>query len=387
MMIQKNSLNAEDVRQMSETILREQLGMEVHGYKCTTAMVCNVLLKAAVEGISVESVCTDMDRQAVTGSNTIREHLNKLLRVEDLAQQEKAMNAALMSCIPTELPRQGREMALDYHDEPFYGKTVPLVHYACRGQAKEGTTHFYRLASLYVMWRQVRVTLALTYVLPQEETIKVVQRLVERMQQLGFRPGVLYLDKGFCSGPVIRYLQQQHVPAVIACPLRGQAEGKAEGKGGTRALCRGRKAYCTDYIFTDGVQVRLALYPSRVPDRTGKRRLKWLAFVLIHLDFSASKVYQRYRRRFGIESSYRQMGRVRVHTTSRNPAFRFFLLGLALLLLNIWVRLRWLATRLPAVGPARLDLDLFRLHRFIVFLRRAIEQAFGVVDAIPIYSW
>ena len=130
----------------------------------------------------------------------------------------------------------------------------------------------------------------------------------------------------------------------------------------------------------------MALYPSRVPDKTGKRRLKWLAFVIIHLDWSPKKVLQRYRRRFGIESSYRQLGRLRARTTSRNPALRFFLLGLALLLINVWVHLRWLVTRLPTVGPAQLDLERFRLHRFIVFLRRAIEHAFPPLDTIAVYS-
>jgi putative transposase len=126
--------------------------------------------------------------------------------------------------------------------------------------------------------------------------------------------------------------------------------------------------------------------PSRVPNETGRRRVKWLAFVVIHLDWSAKKVTQRYRRRFGIESSYRQFGRLRARTTSRNPAFRFLLLGLALLLLNIWVMLRFLATRLIQPGPTRLDEDLFRLHRFIAFLRRSIEKAFGTLDTIPIYA-
>ena len=97
-------------------------------------------------------------------------------------------------------------MALDLHDEPFYGKTPELRTYACRGEAKEGTTYFYRVASLYVMWRQVRVTLAMTYVLPEDSSLSIVQRLVQRMQHLGFVPGVLYMDKEFCEGPIVRYL-------------------------------------------------------------------------------------------------------------------------------------------------------------------------------------
>jgi putative transposase len=271
-------------------------------------------------------------------------------------------------------------MALDLHDEPFYGKTAELRTYACRSQAKEGTTYFYRLATLYVMWRQVRVTLAMTYVLPEDSNLSVVQRLTQRMGWLGFAPKVLYLDKEFCEGSIVRYLTKAKLPCVLACTIRGT-------HAGTQALCRGRKGYCTNYTFTDGTQARLAMMPSRVPDETGRRRVKWLAFVVIHLDWSAHKVYRRYRRRFGIESSYRQLDRLRARTTSRNPALRFLLLGLGFLLLNSWVMLRWFATRIIGRGPARWDEHLLRLHRFIAFLRRAIEQAFGTIDSIPIYSW
>lgn len=380
MIITKNALSAEEVRQMAESVLTEHLRIDIQGYSCNTAGVLNVLMKAAVEGISIESACADM--QEVASSNRIREQLNAVLDVSELRRHECEMNSGLAACIPDELPRIGRAMALDWHDEPFYGKTPELRLYACRGAAKAGTTHFYRIASLYVMWRQVRVTLALTYVLPEDSPAHVLQRLLERMQHLCFKPSVLYLDKGFCEGASIAYLERTHIPAVIACPIRGKA-----GKGGTRALCTGRKSYCTPYTFTDGTTVRLALVASLVPNETGKKRRKWLAFVLIHLDWSAKKTYLRYRRRFGIESAYRQFGRLRVRTTARNPALRFFVLALGFLLLNIWVRLRWLATRIREPGPARLHTDAFRLHRFIAFLRRAIEHAFGVLMAIPIYSW
>jgi len=220
----------------------------------------------------------------------------------------------------------------------------------------------------------------MTYVLPEDSNLSVVQRLLQRMQHLKFRPSVVYMDKEFCEGSVVRYLTAAHLPAVLACTVRGDG-------GGTRALCRGRKGYCTDYTFSDGTTARLALMPARVPDKSGRRHVKWLVFVVIHLDWSAKKVAQRYRRRFGIESTYRQLDPLRARTTSRNPALRFFLLGLGFLLLNIWVMLRFLATRLIARGPACWDADAFRLFRFIVFLRRAIEHALGTTDTIPIYSW
>ena len=128
--------------------------------------------------------------------------------------------------------------------------------------------------------------------------------------------------------------------------------------------------------------------PTLVRDKkTGKMQREWLVYVLIDLNWSAKQAQRRYRRRFGIESSYRQLGQVRAHTNSRNPALRFFFLALALLLLNIWVFLRCACTRLIANGPFRLDLNRFRLARFIAFLRRAIEQRYGTTMSIPIYSW
>jgi len=378
--IAKDRLNAEDVRELTERLLREQLSLQVEGYKITTSMVLNVLLKAAVEKRSIEAVCDDLTD--VVDSNTLREAVNRVLTVEDLHQHEAEFNAALAECIPSAMPRGGLEMAIDFHDEPFYGKSEALQAYTCRGEAHEGTTYFWRIASLYVIWRGVRITLALTYVLPKESGLDILQRLLKRGAALGFRAKVLYLDKGFCSGEIIGYLQKTHQPTVIACPVRGK-----KGRGGTRALCHGRKHYRTRYTFTDGTTADLAIVPTlKRNKKTGKRQRMWLVYVLIHLDWTAKKTQQRYRRRFGIESSYRQLGQVRAHTNSRNVALRFFYLALGLLLINVWTYLRCVCTRVIGQGPFRLDLNRFRLARFIAFLRRAIEHAFGTPMSIPIYS-
>ena len=55
--IAEDRLNAEDVRELTERLLHEQLSLQVEGYKITTGMVLNVLLKAGVEKRSIEAVC------------------------------------------------------------------------------------------------------------------------------------------------------------------------------------------------------------------------------------------------------------------------------------------------------------------------------------------
>jgi hypothetical protein len=373
-MILEYELTAEDVRQAVLNTLREHLSVETEGYCCTTEMTLNVLLKAAVDNSSLEAACAELDQ--VAASNTLREQLNRALDVADLRQHEGELNAALASAIPAHLTRSGLDIAIDWHDEPFYGQTPELRTYVCRSQAKQGTTRFFRIATAYLMWREVRLTLAITYVLPEHSTLAVVQRLLQRLNRLGFCRYTLFLDKGFCYGEVIRYLQAQHQPAILACAIRGKT-------GGTRALCKGRQSYRTTYTFTDGTVADVALVATLPRGHDGRRRRKWLMFVLVELDWSPQTCKSRYRRRFGIECSYRQGRQVRIITNSMNPALRFFCLGLTLVLVNVWVALRWTFARQLGRGPRRVDPDRFRFHRFIHFLMRAIEQAFGVIMSIP----
>ena len=373
-MILEYELTAEDVRQAVLNTLKEHLSLETEGYRCTTEMMLNVLLKAAVDNSSLEAACADLEQ--VASSNRLRERLNQALDVADLRQHECELNAALASAIPEHLTRSGLEIAMDWHDEPFYGQTPELRTYVCRSQAKQGTTRLFRIATVYLMWRDVRLTLAMTYVLPEHSILEVVQRLLQRLNILEFHRPILFLDKGFCCGEVIQYLQTQHQPAVLACAIRGKT-------GGTRALCKGRKSYRTTYTFTDGTEADVAVVATLPPGRDGRRRRKWLMFVVIELDWSPQKVKTRYRRRFGIECSYRQGRRVRIITNSMNPALRFFCLGLTLVLVNVWIALRWTFARQLGPGPHRIEPDRFRFHRFIHFLMRAIEHAFGVVMSIP----
>jgi hypothetical protein len=46
------------------------------------------------------------------------------------------------------------------------------------------------MASAYVIWREVRLTLAVTYVLPEDTLPAVVAKLLGTLQQLGLRATV-----------------------------------------------------------------------------------------------------------------------------------------------------------------------------------------------------
>lgn len=372
-MIPQYELKANDVHAYTLETLKEHLAIQADGYICHTEMILNVLIKASAENSSLEAVCADLEE--VADSNTIREYLNAALPIQELREQEGQVNQALAGCVPDDLVRRGIEVSIDFHDEPFYGKQAGTRQVTCAGQAKKGTTHFIRIATAYIIWRQVRLTLAVRYILPEDETLDILKFLLKRLKKLGFQAKILYLDKGFASTDIIQYLTAQHQPAILACPIRGK-------KGGTRALCRGRSSYSTKYTFTNGTQTTIAMKASLVPDASGKLRRKWLAFIVILLDWKPDKVYEEYRRRFGIECSYRLLRRIRAVTTSRNPSLRFFLLGIGLILVNAWVFLRWTFSRRMRRGPRRVDVSRFRFNRFSKFLIRTVEEVYGTISAI-----
>jgi IS4 transposase len=87
-----------------------------------------------------------------------------------------------------------------------------------------------------------------------------------------------------------------------------------------------------------------------------------------------------------VECSYRLLRRIRATTTSRNPVLRFFLLSIGLILVNVWVFLRWEFARRMARGPRRVDEPRFQFHRFSRFLVRVIEALYGMISAIQTFQ-
>ena len=180
----------------------------------------------------------------------------------------------------------------------------------------------------------------------------------------------------------MRYIAQTGWAALLACPIRGK-------KGDTRGLCQGKTSYLTQHTFKSQAH---GSYPAEVAvSRTyathhrRKRKkgdLRWLVFVILNAKIQPQQARRWYRRRFGIESSYRCMRQVRAWTTSRNGALRFLLLSLAFILINLWVELRWLFCQVKCRGRRQIDGKRFELQRMVSFLNQAIEKIYGLVSFI-----
>ena len=95
---------------------------------------------------------------------------------------------------------------------------------------------------MYVIRNGHRLTLAIKFVVPGESTKEIVEYLLGQLKRLEIEARMLYLDRGFGSIEVARYVQEIRQTAIIACPIRGKT-------GGLKALCVGRKSYRTKHVF------------------------------------------------------------------------------------------------------------------------------------------
>ena len=68
-------------------------------------------------------------------------------------------------------------------------------------------------------------------------------------------------------------------------------------------------------------------------------------------------VKETYRRRFGIETSYRQMNQCRIRTTTKHFEMRFWYVAIALLLRNLWVWLHHAVLSKPRAVALNSSLD------------------------------
>lgn len=362
-------------------VLKQHFDLSANGYICQTRDLYHILVTAAVRQTYIETVCNDLP--GAPDSNTVRGYLNEQLTPNQIRAIQRDCNRALASQLPAWLRDHPKEVAIDLHDEPYYGKDnlEDKDCWVCRGEARAGTTRFYRCATACILHKDVRFTLAVIFVHPDDDLTKIVKQLRRRVKALKIKVKRYYFDRGFCSIAVLRVLlADPNLSAIVAVPVRGK-------KGGTRALCRGRKSYRTNYTFRNQglgeLTVPLAVVRTFQARRNGTKKAVWLIYVILNAqEVPLREFRKRYRRRFGIETSYRLLEQVRGRTTARNPALRFLWMGLALLIGNIWIALHWKYLLQRHRGRYRILRKHFILDRMAQFLRRAVENIYGVVSCV-----
>lgn len=357
--------------------LSSALRLEYEGTKCTAGTLFEVLLIAAARVVSIFAACRDL--ADAPSDQTIRNALADAL--PNIAELERRLNLSLVTKLPKALRRKPRMLAIDLTLIPYHGLPARHKKEIYRSQPKSGTTHFHAYGTAVVVHKGHRYTLALTRVERGEAMKDVVQRLLAIVRRRGVRIKVLLLDKGFFSVAVIGYLKRARLAFLIPAVVRGRKPKAGRPAAGLRALVKKRHGY---YPHTLTGRVKGRRQSTRVTicvaskqyrrEKTGRRRHKKLLYVVHRIRLTPRAIRETYRKRFGIETSYRQMNEARIKTSTRDPRQRLLFVGIALVLRNVWVWLHFQLAKGKWSAEPQLFLKLLRFSEFLLWITQVVQR-------------
>ena len=304
-----------------DTWIADALGITDYSDAVPRTLLAKCLLVAAALGAAVSAVTR---RVADLGRETIRKGINAALP-SDPRRLEDQIATGLRHALPRGLRGLTLPLGIDIHRRPYYGdrEHAPGV---TGGKAEAGTHRFWSYATAVSLRSGHRHTLAITTVGPDDTLADVMERVLRQVAWTGVSVRYVLLDRAFYAVGVVNALTRRGLRFIIPMVRRGH-EAKAFFRRGTRGWFE--HTFSSRRRAEGSATVRVGVVPG--PD--GNRPL---VFACSHEFGFLPQVALRYNRRFGIETSYRQLGECLAVTTSRDAVYRLLLVGLSLLIRAWW---------------------------------------------------
>jgi hypothetical protein len=326
--------------------------------KVTAEVILSVLFAAAARISSIHETCGRLAKAPCEETFTAALYPQLL----DVDRIKRRVNAALGDRMPRALRRQRKRpptIAVDLTSIAYHGRhdlDDPQIY---RSQAKRGTNSFFAYATVYLVLHGERFTLAVAPVTRSEAPKQVLQELLLVVSKRGLKVGLLLLDRGFYSVEVIRYLQQARRPFLMPLVGHGRKADHPLVPSGSNVF----KAMKSSGWFSRTLQdagknkatVLVRVKRTRCKNKHGKRKSE--TWVYAYWGFAPKRVdwvKDTYRRRFGIETSYRHLNRCRISTTPKK-------------LRSLWVWLHHSVLSSPRRGRRRFNWDLLRVERMLIW--------------------
>lgn len=366
------------VHHRAQGLLVRHLRLTDYGEVCPAATLVAVVFAACSRLTSLFAAALGL-RRAPSGETVRQALLHNLPGADEL---QRRFNDALVADLPRAARQRRQRLAADLTLVPYHGRPQDSELEVYRGQAKSGTSHFHAYATLYLVSKGQRFTVVLTWVRRGEALEEVLRRLLRRASRVGVRPRLLLLDRGFYSVEVIRYLQAARYPFLLPVVCRGRTADHPLGASGSRVFQYFKRSGWGAYTLTNAAGRHATVSICvKCRNRAGERgRVGREALVYAYWGMQPSSydwVRETYRSRFGIETSYRQLREAKAKTCTRNPVVRLFLVGVALVLRNVWVWLHWEQLSSPRRGGRRLHPERLRFKGLLLWLLDVAQLQLG----------
>jgi hypothetical protein len=215
--------------------------------------------------------------------------------------------------------------AIDYTKVPYYGA---FNRYVTRSRYEDGTNQFYEYATISIVQDGLRLCVYSMPVTLLDVKVDVVRELVEEAGKRGVKIRLLLLDRAFFTTACLNLLDGMAVDFITPCVCNARIQNAVDSLGKQGAL---------PFSIHDNDSKKVAPFTMVVcwSEKSGK-----LIPFATNVEGNAKKLVRtipkEYRKRWGIETSFRKVKEVHGRTLSPSPAIRLAYFMTAMILYNLW---------------------------------------------------
>ena len=267
------------------------------------------------------------------------------------------------------LLRGSVDISIDMHDIPLYARVMKMI-LAYATKRKKGTTFVTRLITAHCVTNGHRMTLGVILVKRGDKIEDLVYKLLQMCKKNNIRINSVTMDRGFYTTRVVSMLQQEKVQFLMPAIKRKSIEEKlnAFSKGDIPAASPftmtsddKKTSTCTTLVITERPEKKqnMTTENQRLMDLYNKETKEYDRYIpfITNMKFpniqdNPEQVAEFYKRRWGVEVSYKGYEQIRPWTTSTNHSVRILLLFFPFILYNAWVLANYVAKHKSGSGYA-----------------------------------
>ncbi len=296
--------------------------MKQHAWYQKTDII-DVMLRIALMNCYAEGLTNALRKQkakrkSTPTSETVLAYL-KTQTINDTLQVARAQIAKCVTILAKKrLVTANVAVAFDWHDVRFYGKHSKEGVVGTKPE--RGTSYAYCYLTVSIITPGKRLVLAVVPLLSRDNLWQIVLLLLDQVLQNIESVSYVAFDNGFQDVKLLQALIDRNIGFII--PLRDTVKLRRRWRW---KRYQKRFTYCTKGVWVDVVEA---------VDCKGMQY-----FLGTNLPGRPKRILKLYKKRWGIETSYRMIGQFFAKTTCDDYSVRVWYFVLAVLLYNVWVLL------------------------------------------------
>ncbi len=268
-------------------------------------------------------------------------------------------------------------IAIDKHEIPRYDKDN--MKYLIRSKPKKGTSKFEAYATMQAVDSPVNATLGCIPLTREDFDADFVRKFVNILRKSNIMYRLFLLDREFYSVDIMTEMYRAGkkflMPAIKNATVKNAIEA-AHAAGKTKGSC------VSDFTITNRkgktASFNLVIVPSAMHGQEGKTVVEQYVAFATNLPFSNAlheidTASPDYRKRWGIETGYRQIEQIRAKTISRNQDIRLLVFFVSVFVYNMWA----IERNRDDIWCARRDLTLLRVSCALLMAARRNLAEYG----------